>query len=101
MWQLDIGASIIDRKSVRFRVWAPFAKKVSVRIVSSRREESLKSDQREYFEGVIKDVHTADRYLYVIDDGIARPDPASRSQPEGVHGPSEISRSSGIPLERQ
>jgi maltooligosyltrehalose trehalohydrolase len=90
MWQLDIGASIIDRESVRFRVWAPFAKKVSVRILSGRHDERLKRNNREYFEGVIKDVHATDRYLYVIDDGIARPDPASRWQPEGVHGPSQI-----------
>ena len=31
------------------------------------------------------------RYLYRLDDGRELPDPASRFQPEGVHGPSQLS----------
>ena len=30
------------------------------------------------------------RYRYVLEDGLEYGDPASRSQPEGVHGPSEV-----------
>jgi maltooligosyltrehalose trehalohydrolase len=30
------------------------------------------------------------RYVYVLDGQTERPDPASRYQPEGVHGPSEV-----------
>jgi maltooligosyltrehalose trehalohydrolase len=31
-----------------------------------------------------------DRYSYRLEDGALRPDPASRFQPDGVHGPSEV-----------
>jgi maltooligosyltrehalose trehalohydrolase len=35
-------------------------------------------------------VRPAARYWYVLDRGVTKPDPASQSQPEGVHGPSEV-----------
>jgi len=36
------------------------------------------------------DARSGSRYCYVFGDGRARPDPASRRQPEGVHAPSQI-----------
>ena len=44
----------------------------------------------EDFELTIQDARPGDRYFLVLDDSKDRPDPCSRSQPEGVHGPSEI-----------
>ncbi len=90
MWQLDIGSCVLGEGRVRFKVWAPFAKHIAVRFLSGRRDERLKKEWRDYFEGVVEGVHPLDRYLYLIDDNTPLPDPASRSQPEGVHGPSEI-----------
>jgi maltooligosyltrehalose trehalohydrolase len=42
-----------------------------------------------YFAGE-HEAAAGDRYLYRLDGALERPDPASRSQPEGVHEPSEI-----------
>src|SRR5205085_4854707 len=63
-----------------------------------------------HFEITIPGVGAGDRYLYRLDGGKERPDPASRSQPEGVHGPSEVvdpdhfhwtdQNWRGLPLER-
>lgn len=56
----------------------------------------------------VPDAAPGTRYLFVLPDGSKRPDPASRHQPEGVHGPSEIIDSQfgwtdgdwhGLPLE--
>jgi maltooligosyltrehalose trehalohydrolase len=92
MWTLDIGASIIGKGMVRFRVWAPLMENVSVRILSCLDADGieLQRDQWGYFEGVAEGVDEGERYLYLLDRDIARPDPASRFQPDGVHGPSQI-----------
>ena len=91
-WKLDIGASIIDGRSVRFRVWAPLQKKVAVRVAGRAgvREIPLSKEPCGYFGGIGVDVFPSDHYVYVLGENEARPDPASRFQPEGVHGPSEV-----------
>ncbi len=43
-----------------------------------------------YYEAVVEDCVAGTRYLFVLDGKKERPDPASRSQPESVHGPSEV-----------
>jgi maltooligosyltrehalose trehalohydrolase len=89
---LDLGASIVGEGVVRFKVWAPLRERASV-ILSprgNRREIALQQDQVGYFHGVAGDVPVGGLYLYLLDNDLARPDPASRSQPEGVHGPSRI-----------
>jgi maltooligosyltrehalose trehalohydrolase len=42
------------------------------------------------FTAVVDEVEPGTEYFYVIDDSRCRPDPASRSQPQGVHGPSQV-----------
>jgi maltooligosyltrehalose trehalohydrolase len=92
MWELKLGASIVENGVARFRVWAPLAKKVAVRLLSTnaRREISLRAGERGYFEGEETNVYAGEHYLYLLNNEAARPDPASRFQPLGVHGPSQI-----------
>ncbi len=85
---------------MRFRVWAPLAETVSVRILSepdSTRESHWTGANRGYFEGVAKDVRVRGPLFLCPERAIERPDPASRFQPEGVHGPSADSRSCRFP----
>lgn len=91
-WQLDIGATVLDDDNVRFRVWAPQADGISVRIVTSAESRlvSLRKEGRGYFSVVVDGVREGDRYLYLLDDRSERPDPASRFQSDGVHGLSQI-----------
>jgi len=62
-----------------------------------------------YFAADVDNIAVGARYRYCLDGQWERPDPASRFQPEGVHGPSEVvdtnfawtdGRWSGIPLEQ-
>lgn len=41
-------------------------------------------------EAAVEGIGPGARYLYILDGARARPDPVSRAQPEGVHGPSEV-----------
>ena len=97
-WQLDLGASVDSDNAVRFRVWAPRADSLSVRICTDNGEadNSLFKDAWGYYAGTIP-ARESDRYYYVIDNTAVRPDPASRYQPEGVHGPSQVVNPSSFP----
>lgn len=91
LWQLDLGARFLGPAQVRFRVWAPRAKTVSVRLIGrDGRPTPLQSRELGYFEADMPGVVEGDRYLYVLNDEKERPDPASRFQPDGVHGPSAV-----------
>jgi maltooligosyltrehalose trehalohydrolase len=50
----------------------------------------MTAEPRGYFETVADDVGPGARYTYILDGRTERPDPASRFQPEGVHGPSAV-----------
>jgi maltooligosyltrehalose trehalohydrolase len=50
----------------------------------------MKASRDGWFEATIAGLGAGARYLYVLDGERERPDPASRAQPEGVHGPSEV-----------
>jgi len=91
-WHLDIGATVTDKGRVRFRVWAPKVQNLSVRIISVRNTKDipLKRDERGYFSGTANDTYPGDLYSYVLENNIERPDHASRFQPHGVHGPSQV-----------
>jgi maltooligosyltrehalose trehalohydrolase len=60
------------------------------------RTVSLQEADSGYYEAVVEGVGPGQRYRYVLDDAHPLPDPASRSQPEGVHGPSEVVESPDI-----
>jgi len=91
-WKLDIGAELVGKEKVNFRVWAPKAEKLSVNIFSGGKSilQPLEKNGKGYFEGQTENVHNGDRYMYRLNDGSEFPDPASRYQPEGVHAPSQV-----------
>jgi maltooligosyltrehalose trehalohydrolase len=80
-----IGAEIIGENETHFRVWAPKAKTLAV--VSDNKTYPLTSEAGGYFAGSAH-CGAGARYKLQIGDGAAFPDPASRFQPEGPHGPS-------------
>lgn len=89
-WRLDIGATPVTG-GVHFRVWSPLADSVEV-IRCARGEEASCPLSRvgEYFQGTIPGMGPGDCYWYLLDGTLRRPDPASRCQPGGVHGPSQV-----------
>ncbi len=97
---MPFGAECRDDGTVRFRLWAPNAQSVSVRFTGSsefvleqvepsRSEFPMARDAAGWYE-LVTAAGPGTRYQFVIDGGRAVPDPASRFQPTGVHGPSEI-----------
>jgi maltooligosyltrehalose trehalohydrolase len=86
-----LGATCWEEQRCHFRVWAPAARKVDVHVVApEERVEALARDDRGYHEGDLAGVGPGTRYFYRLDGGPQRPDPASRYQPQGVHGPSQV-----------
>src|SRR5580698_4908917 len=83
------GATVLAGQGVQFRVWAPGVKALAVELNPERLRIEMQRDGED-FEVVIPDGAPGDTYCFVFDDGRMRPDPVSRSQPHGVHGPSEI-----------
>jgi maltooligosyltrehalose trehalohydrolase len=86
-----LGAVRVSDDEWRFTVWAPLSKHVSVRIedADSGREFGLEAGARGYHSGVVSGLAGDPCYRLVLDDGQALADPASRRQPDGVHGPSQ------------
>lgn len=86
-----LGAIYVGEDRCRFTVWAPRAEKVEVRLLTPRpRVAALDRGERGYHHGVLEGVEPGSLYVYRLDGGPERPDPASQSQPEGVHGPSQV-----------
>src|SRR5690348_4838595 len=88
---LTLGASCSTNGECDFLVWAPRAKQVDVHLRGAedcfQRMDALPHG---YFHARISEARPGTLYGYRLDGGIERPDPASRYQPQGVHGPSEI-----------
>src|SRR4030095_2207344 len=83
-----LGASFLPG-GVTFRVWAPQCRSVDV-IVDGRAVEALVQREGGLFEARLEGVAEGVRYKFRLDGARYRPDPASRFQPEGIHGPSVV-----------
>ncbi len=81
----------LDGSGTHFRVWAPQHKSLNVTFEQTRRAAAaLANEGNGYFSAVVPDVRAGTRYKYQVDGGESYPDPASRYQPTGPHGWSEI-----------
>jgi len=82
------GAELVDG-GVHFRVWAPERKRVAV--VIDDRDHPLEREASGHFSGFVQGARAGTRYRFRLDgESETYPDPASRYQPEGPHGPSEV-----------
>jgi maltooligosyltrehalose trehalohydrolase len=73
-----------------FTVWAPDSKRVEIHFPNEGRNLELKVEERGYHRASLVDVAADSRYLYRLDRDKERADPASRFQPDGVFGPSQV-----------
>ncbi len=87
--KLPFGAEI-EAVGVGFRLWAPPAAAVLLRLEGEHPTDiAMAKEPGGWFGLTTASARPGTRYRYVV-DGAAYPDPASRRQPDGVHGPSEI-----------
>src|ERR1044071_7381976 len=87
-WQLTRGATVQGDGSVRFAVWAPRA--ATLAVVLPDRAVPLQQTADGLYTGTVSELAVGAPYWYLLDGQRARPDPVSRSQPQGVHGPSAV-----------
>src|SRR5690242_3191763 len=92
--RLPVGAEILPEGGVHFRVWAPRRTSVEVAIEGRRGVDQVRAEfvrltpePEGYFSGTVPDARAGTLYRYRLDGGDRYPDPASRFQPEGPHGP--------------
>src|SRR3982750_1736899 len=83
----SIGVSFNEKKEAEIIVWSPEAK--SVEISFDNKKLPLKKTDEGYWEVLSTDIRPGTLYKFVIDGRNEFPDPASLSQPDGVHGCSE------------
>jgi maltooligosyltrehalose trehalohydrolase len=87
--KINLGA-VWKNGTCRFMVWAPLAKKVELHITAPE-EQFLPMTRKAFgYYHTTADIEPGSRYFYRLDNGKDYPDPASRFQPEGVHGPSQV-----------
>ena len=84
-----LGARPADG-SARFEVWAPNADRVEIVLDDGRAARLDRDADLGTWVGVLDRVGHGDRYRVRLDGGDELPDPASRHQPDGVHGPSAV-----------
>jgi maltooligosyltrehalose trehalohydrolase len=89
-WRLEFGARPAPSGGVQFRVWSPLVKQMAVKITSPREIVRPMDYSDGVFSAVVEGVGPGADYLYIIDGKKERPDPVSRFQPRGVHGPSRV-----------
>lgn len=91
-WAPSLGAWP-ENGGTRFRVWVPGAGRVDLIVECAgkpAREWSMSRSDDGTCDRWLAGVGAGARYRYRLDGGPPLPDPASRFQPDGVHGPSEI-----------
>jgi maltooligosyltrehalose trehalohydrolase len=85
-----LGAHYLGSGRCEFCVWAPKVRELQVTLFPSHRVEPLSLQHDGYYTGTLAGVEPGTRYFFRLDEQTQRPDPASRSQPEGVHAASEV-----------
>jgi maltooligosyltrehalose trehalohydrolase len=86
-----LGATYSGNGRCRFLVWAPLVSRVDLHVVSpADRTFPLEKDRQGYHRATLDDIGSGSLYFYRLDGERERPDPASRFQSQGIHGPSQV-----------
>src|SRR5262245_30347632 len=93
--RLPVGAEVQPRSGAHFRVHAPKRRRVEVVLEDAAGNEQkgfeLQDEDGGYFSGLVKEAAVGTLYRFRLDGSEKTyPDPASRFQPSGPHGPSRI-----------
>jgi len=88
---MPFGAEVLS-DGVRFRVWAPSAQKMGLSLDGPKGSSiaPMAATADGWFEIMSAQAHPGSRYRFVLEDGLRVPDPASRFNPDDVHGASMV-----------
>jgi len=89
---MPFGAMVLASGGTRFRLWAPAAGRVDLVIDSATHHLPIAMEHRDggWYERIMPECGAGTRYGFLIDGRTRVPDPASRAQPDDVHGPSVV-----------
>jgi maltooligosyltrehalose trehalohydrolase len=89
--RLPAGAEVLPGGGVHFRVWAPRRRRVEVVFEDGHEAAALRAEDAGYFSAFVPHARAGADYRFRLDgEEKLYPDPASRFQPEGPHGPSRV-----------
>jgi maltooligosyltrehalose trehalohydrolase len=91
--RFPVGAEVQAKGGVHFRVWAPRCKRIEAVLESGAGAPAvvpLEAERDGYFSGPAPAAAAGTLYRLRLDDSALYPDPASRFQPDGPHGPSQV-----------
>ena len=91
---MPFGAALLPQGGVRFRLWAPTLHNVGLALEAGPGALDTPLPMAPlgegWFELELEQAAAGTRYRFVLPDGVRVPDPASRAQPDDVHGVSEV-----------
>lgn len=85
-----VGAILTKEHSCLFRVWAPTTKSVAIVMNDDQSKHPLVREEYGYWSETLDNIKSNSRYFFELDGEKKLPDPASRWQADGVHGPSSV-----------
>jgi malto-oligosyltrehalose trehalohydrolase len=88
--EMPFGAHMQADGKVRFRLWAPGQRQVSLVLEADGKTLPMTPLKKGWHEAITNRAAAGGRYRFKLEDGLQVPDPASRYQPDDVHGPSEV-----------
>ncbi|MGP1677460.1 MAG: malto-oligosyltrehalose trehalohydrolase [Burkholderiales bacterium] len=88
---MPFGAEVLDDGRTRFRLWAPGAKQLTLETTAgtAQSQASMSALDAGWFEAIVAGAPAGTRYAYRSGD-TRFPDPASRCNPDDVHGASMV-----------
>ncbi|MEE9159392.1 MAG: malto-oligosyltrehalose trehalohydrolase [Gammaproteobacteria bacterium] len=86
---MPFGTEMIEGGGVNFRFWAPAITAVKLQLDGAQ-GMPMTAVGAGWFELKVPAARNGSRYHFQLPDGLIVPDPASRFNPEDVHGPSEV-----------
>jgi maltooligosyltrehalose trehalohydrolase len=91
---MPFGAGVLPDGGVRFALWAPAVELVMLEhgadLGAGAREHRMLRDAEGWHRLELEEARPGDSYRFRLPDGLRVPDPASRFNPEDVHGASRV-----------
>lgn len=85
-----VGSFLKNSTTCSFTVWAPLKNKVELVLENERGAYELHKNNTGYWSATIENIKAGTEYFFRLDGDKKFPDPASRAQLKGVHGPSTV-----------
>jgi malto-oligosyltrehalose trehalohydrolase len=87
---MPFGAEFQPGGGVRFSLWAPNHGRIGIEFDEMGSALPMYREADGWHRLITDRARAGSRYQFILPDGLAVPDPASRYQPADVHGPSEV-----------